>query len=217
LCDEAERAWDGACGSGQAAIGLSKHFAHVEATDISAEQIANAKPASNVTYGVQSAEKTTFPDAHFDLVCVAQALHWFDYANYWPEVQRILLPNGIFAAWGYSWFNISPPIDEAIDRHLLAVLQPYWAKQNQLLWDNYINVPFPLEQIEPPTFSMSLDWSLDELFNYLHSWSAVRRCMDANGDQFFNDAYAQVAQMWGDPATKQLITMPICTLFGRNT
>ena len=168
-------------------------------------------------YGVQSAEKTTFPDAHFDLVCVAQALHWFDYANYWPEVQRVLKPNGLFAAWGYSWFNITPAINDVIDQHLRVHLRPYWAKQNQLLWDSYANVPFPLTRIESPQFSMSLEWSLDELFNYLHSWSAVRRCMDANGKQFFEDAYSQVADVWGnDKSARHLVTMPICTLFGRN-
>ena len=216
LCDETGRVWDGACGSGQAAVGLSQYFEHVDATDISAEQIANAKQADNVTYGVQSAEKTTFPNAHFDLVCVAQALHWFDYANYWPEVQRVLKPNGVFAAWGYSWFNISPLIDDAINQHMLAVLTPYWAKQNQLLWDNYVNVPFPFERIAAPQFMMTLDWTLDQLFNYLHSWSAVRRCMDANGDQFFNTAYEEVAKLWGESTHYRTVTMPICTLFGRN-
>jgi ubiquinone/menaquinone biosynthesis C-methylase UbiE len=48
---------------------------------------------------VQSAESTTFIDESFDAVCVAQALHWFDYELFWPEVQRVLKPSGVFAAW----------------------------------------------------------------------------------------------------------------------
>ena len=214
LCNETERAWDGACGSGQAAIGLSRHFGQVYATDVSAEQIANAKSAPNIMYGVGSAENPTFPNNHFDLVCIAQALHWFDYDKFWVQVQRVLKPNGVFAAWGYSWFTISPAIDNLIQSTLLDVLQPFWATQNKLLWDNYIDVPFPLTRLDTPPFRMSLDWDLDGLFNYLHSWSAVRRCMDTHGDQFFQDAYQQVSAQWGDPTTLRTATMEICLLVG---
>src|SRR5215204_1138048 len=64
-----ERAWDCATGSGQAALGLALHFAHVDATDASAEQVANAKAAPNVSYSVQPAESTSFAPASFDAVC----------------------------------------------------------------------------------------------------------------------------------------------------
>ena len=38
------RAWDCACGSGQASLDLAARFARVEATDASAEQLAQAAP-----------------------------------------------------------------------------------------------------------------------------------------------------------------------------
>ncbi|WP_445361712.1 methyltransferase domain-containing protein [Microbulbifer sp. EKSA005] len=45
-------AWDCACGSGQAAIGLAKLFSSVYATDISAEQIKAAKAHPKIHYQV---------------------------------------------------------------------------------------------------------------------------------------------------------------------
>ena len=87
-----ERAWDCATGNGQAAVGLARHFAHVEATDASAEQIANAIAAPNVRYSVQPAESTSFAAASFDAITVAQARHWFDLDRFHAEVRRVLRP-----------------------------------------------------------------------------------------------------------------------------
>lgn len=216
ICKNHEAAWDGACGNGQAAVSLARTFKSVQATDISEQQIANAIPSDGVTYSVQPSEATTFDDNQFDLVCVAQALHWFDYDRFWPEVKRVLKPDGIFAAWGYGWFSINPAIDACIQQKLLDPIEPYWAVQNRLLWNQYRNVPFPFERIHAPTFKMDTVWDVDHLFAYLHSWSAVRRCMDKRGDGFFMEAYEAVKAIWGDAAEKKRIKMDLYTLVGRN-
>ena len=104
LCGEQKSAWDAACGNGQAVVDLATHFAEVHATDVSEQQIANALPNPSVRYSVQAAEKTNFAENQFDLIGVAQALHWFDHDLFWNEVKRVLKPKGIFAAWGYAWF-----------------------------------------------------------------------------------------------------------------
>src|SRR5688500_9928367 len=78
LSPSRDAAWDCATGNGHAARGFARHFAHVEATDASAQQIEHASASSIVTYSVQPAEGTNFAPASFDAVCVAQALHWFD-------------------------------------------------------------------------------------------------------------------------------------------
>lgn len=174
LCNEHIRAWDVACGSGQAAVDLAAHFDEIHASDISEQQIEHAHPHPKVQYSVQPAEKTNFPDNYFDIICVAQALHWFDYPRFWPEVKRVLKPNSIFAAWGYSWFSINPAADQAFQENFLAPIKPYWAEQNQLLWDGYRDVPFPFERIEIPQFEMSVEWDFEQLFAYIQTWSAAR-------------------------------------------
>ena len=81
-CQQHQAAWDCACGNGQAAIGLASYFDAVYATDISQQQIANAKKHPKVIYSVQPSEHTYFHDDQFDIVCIAQALHWFDLGQF---------------------------------------------------------------------------------------------------------------------------------------
>src|SRR6185437_5143064 len=69
--------WDCGTGNGQVAVKLAAQFKNVYATDISQSQLDNAQKQNNIFYSLQPAEKTNFPDNFFDLVVVAQAVHWF--------------------------------------------------------------------------------------------------------------------------------------------
>jgi methylase of polypeptide subunit release factors len=51
-CRNREAAWDCATGSGQAATALATIFDRVEATDVSAAQVAEAFAAPNIRYSV---------------------------------------------------------------------------------------------------------------------------------------------------------------------
>ena len=62
---------------------------------------------------------------------------------------------------------------------------------------------------------MTMHWNIDELFTYLHSWSATRRCMDAIGDAFLVDVSEQVAKVWGNPEQKRKIAMDFCVIAGK--
>ncbi|WP_033963912.1 class I SAM-dependent methyltransferase, partial [Pseudomonas aeruginosa] len=106
LCGQRRRAWDCATGTGQAALGLAQYFGEVLASDTSTQQIEHAVVHPGIRYSVQDAEATDYPDAAFDLVCVAQAWHWFDHSRFNRELLRVLRPGGVFAAWGYGWFSI---------------------------------------------------------------------------------------------------------------
>ncbi|HEY5392662.1 MAG TPA: class I SAM-dependent methyltransferase, partial [Hanamia sp.] len=77
LVPNKQNAWDCGTGNGQVAFELSKTFDHVFATDISQSQIDNALRSDNISYSVQPAEKTNFKDHRFDLIVIAQAIHWF--------------------------------------------------------------------------------------------------------------------------------------------
>jgi SAM-dependent methyltransferase len=133
VCDEHKSAWDAVCGNGQAAVSFARYFKEVQASDISEQQIAHAIQNPKVTCSVQPVEATNFVQNKFDLVCVAQALHWFDLGLFWPEVKRVLKPGGIFAAWGYTWFSIENGIDEFIREKILRIIDSYWAPQVKLL------------------------------------------------------------------------------------
>jgi len=95
-------AWDCACGSGQASLDLAGHFARVVATDASAAQLAGAQPHAGVEYRQAPAEASGLADASVDLICVAQALHWFDLPRFYAEARRVLKPDGVLAVWTYG-------------------------------------------------------------------------------------------------------------------
>ena len=77
LAPGTSRAWDCGTGNGQAAIGLARWFDQVDATDASADQIANAMTHERIRYAVAPSEASGLADSSIDLVCVAQALHWW--------------------------------------------------------------------------------------------------------------------------------------------
>lgn len=215
ICPARHAAWDAGCGNGQASLDLVNYFESVEATDVSASQIANAPGCDGVTFSVQPAERTDFGNASFDAVCVAQALHWFDYDKFWLEVRRVMKPGGIFAAWGYNWPHVDPGIDEILDKSFLSVIRPYWARRNKLLWDGYKDVPFPLEPLEVPNIELTMHWSVEQFFAYLHSWSATRRCMDAIGDEFFETSFRKVREAWGNEPERP-VSMEFVLIAGNN-
>jgi len=202
-------AWDCGTGNGQASASLSRYFSSVQATDPSQEQIANAIALDNVHYSVQRAEQTDFPAGSFDAICVAQALHWFDFDAFFAEVQRVAKPGAVFAAWGYDWFSVSAEFDAAFKASILDIIAPYWAPQNQLLWRGYVDAPIPWPRITAPAFQIQAQWNLYELLAYVHSWSATRRCMTALGAGFFEAAQEALAPLWGTPQLKRNISMPL--------
>ncbi|MCF6276087.1 MAG: class I SAM-dependent methyltransferase [Robiginitomaculum sp.] len=206
--------WDCATGNGQAAIGLAQVFDQVYATDISTEQIANRLDVANVNFSVCPAEQTGFADNMFDVVNVAQALHWFDFDRFWPEVRRVLKPGGVFITYAYAWFAVTPAIDALVESEIKTVVAPYWAAQNQLVADHYKDVVFPFEKIEVPEIELTAHWDFEHLMNFLHSWSATRRCMDDKGSVFFEQARAKLLQAWGDPADVKLATSPLMLIAG---
>ncbi|RBP48340.1 class I SAM-dependent methyltransferase [Arenicella xantha] len=214
-CLNHDHAWDCATGNGQAARHLIKHFAKITASDISAQQIAEAIPHPSIRYIQSGAEHTPLANNSVDLVTVAQALHWFDYQQFWPEVARVLRPGGVFAAWGYNWPRWGEQFDKVLTESFLRVIHPYFSANNQLLWDGYRDVIFPFTPIDSPKFSMTVQYTLDQLFDFLHSVSATRRCIEHQGDDFFHQAYQATAQIWGNPNLNREFEIDLVLLVGK--
>lgn len=176
-----DTALDLATGNGQVAAALAPHFNKVYATDISAKQLENAKTAPNIYYSVGRAEATGFADDSFDLVTVAQAVHWFDFDVFYTEVKRILKPGGVLAILGYGLFSSNPDADKLIRHFYSDIVGPYWDPERRYLDENYETIPFPLKEIEAKTFANSFIWTFDQLVGYLNTWSAVQHYINKNG------------------------------------
>jgi len=105
------RALDVATAAGHTALAFAPYVAHVTATDITdemlaeAEKLASARGTANITTAKADAQALPFADASFDLVtCRIAAHHFPDGPRFVAEVWRVLKPGGTFALVD----NISP-------------------------------------------------------------------------------------------------------------
>lgn len=72
--------------------------AKIQGCDINADMVAKAKLASpDIHFFENIAEDLPFGDNKFNLITVAQAIHWFDRPKFYPEMLRILKSGGTLA------------------------------------------------------------------------------------------------------------------------
>lgn len=209
-------AWDCACGSGQAALGLARQFTRIIATDASAAQIAAALPHPAVEYRVAPAEQSGLPDASVDLVCVAQALHWLDLERFYAEARRVLRPGGVLAVWCYGVHRLDDPDADRLMRHFYGtVVGPYWPPERTLVENGYRMLPFPFAEIAAPAYTLQAEWTLDQLLGYLRSWSASDRYRKARGVDAVDAFATEMLPLWGAPERLRTIRWPLALRVGR--
>lgn len=174
-------AWDCGAGSGQFTQLLAPYFDQVVATDISEQQLQLAPYFDNVSYQLQSSEQTTFAAHSFDLITVAQAIHWFDFDAFYREVVRTLKPEGILAVIGYGLVQVeNEQINQLIKQIYCEKLNGYWDPERRYIDEEYQTIPFPFREIILPTFKMKYQWTAAQLLKYLSTWSAVRHYSEKN-------------------------------------
>lgn len=214
LVPQKQNAWDCGTGNGQIAQVLCQDFDTVEATDISASQLDNAYAAANIRYSVQPAEQTTFNDNTFDLITVAQAVHWFDFERFNEEVKRVGKPNSIIALIGYELICITPEIDAVILRLYKQILGPYWAPERAYLEQQYKAIPFPFRELETPEITNIKLWKFEHLLGYLNTWSSVHLFIEKNGYNPVEEISKDLALHWGTAAFRK-VYFPIIFRAGR--
>jgi SAM-dependent methyltransferase len=209
-----ELAWDVGTGNGQAAVELAKFFGIVVATDPSAAQIKNAVAHANVSYRVQAAEQSDLADRSVDLVTVAQALHWFDFERFYPEVKRVMKSTGVFAAWTYTLNQVTPEIDAVVRHYYQDIVGPYWPPERTFIDECYRTIPMPLQEINAPPIRMETQWSLSDYIGYLHTWSATQRYQQTHLKNPVAEIVASLTSAWGEPTIRTVI-WPIYMRVGR--
>ncbi|MBI3447359.1 MAG: class I SAM-dependent methyltransferase [Acidobacteria bacterium] len=201
-------AWDCACGSGQASILLADHFERVVATDASREQIANAAPHPGIQYRVAREDDSGLKDAGASLVTVAQALHWLDRPKLYGEVDRVLEPGGVFAAWCYVLLRISPEVDRVLDWFYAERVGRWWPPERRHTENGYRDLPFPFDEIPGGEWWIESRLDRTRLLGYIGTWSSVRNCRAA-GDDPMPELEAALAPHWPDAAERREIRSPV--------
>ncbi len=215
LVPDRGRAWDCATGNGQVAAVLADYFEQVEATDLSATQLAQAAPRPNVRYQVASAEQTPFAAASFDLITVGQAVHWFDLPAYHREVRRLARPGAVLAEWGYGLLRTDDAgINAVLDHFHDHTTAPYWDANRGHIADEYARLPFPFEAVQTARFRAERRWSVADLLGYLRTWSAAANyARQHDGADVVALVEAELTRRWGPG--ERTIAVPVFARAGR--
>ena len=206
-------ALDIATGNGQVAHKLSAYFKKVYATDISQKQLDNAIQVENVIYSKEPAENTSFENQKFDLIVVAQAVHWFDFEAFYKEIYRILKPEGIFAVMGYGLFSTNKDSDKILRHFYYNIIGPYWDAERKYLDENYETISFPFEEIPAKKFENQFTWTFETLIGYLQTWSSVQHYISKNKQNPIDLIYDDLKVSW--EKNDQKVTFPLLLRIGK--
>ncbi len=209
-------AWDAGCGNGQASVALAGHFERVIGSDPSAAQIAATTPHPRIDYRVGAAEEAVFAAGSLDLICVAQALHWFDPTRFHPLARAALVEGGLIAAISYGLCRVDPEVDAVFQQLYEDILGPYWPAERVHVENGYRDLPFPWNELNPlPEFAMESQWDLAGYRGYLGSWSALQRYRKQIGEDPRQRIDAALAHAWGDPQQRRTVHFPLRLRVGR--
>ncbi len=205
-----QRVWDCACGSGQASADLAECFEFVIATDLSAEQLRQARAHPRIEYRRALAEDSGIPSGTIDLVTVAQALHWFDCERFYSEARRVLRPGGLLAVWSYAVCSLeSAEADERVQHFYANTVGPYWPPERRHVESGYQTLPFPQPEITVPEFELHLRWTLAQFVGYLGSWSATNRYIKSVGCNPLPELRRALEPFWSTADGRLQITWPL--------
>ena len=129
LCADGQSVLDLGTGTGVLPRNMYRYGAQWTGTDISEEQIAQAKALSegmNIRYFAVPAEKLDFPDASFDVVTACQCFWYFDHERVMPLLHRLLRPQGSILLLYMAWLPFEDEIARASEELVLRY-HPTWS------------------------------------------------------------------------------------------
>lgn len=214
LVKNKDMAWDCATGNGQVARILAQHFKTVYATDISEKQLTQALKLPNIVYRVESSDQANVPDNNFDLITVAQAIHWFNFDAFYAEVKRTLKPDGVLVVIGYGVMFIDKKVDKVVHKLYEDILGKYWDPERRYIEEGYKTIPFPFEEIATPHFQIKTTWNFNQMIGYLNTWSSLQHYKKANDRNPLEYMFTELKEAWGSDDVKD-VHFPILLRVGK--
>ena len=212
--NEFSLAWDCGTGNGQVAAQLATRCQKVLASDISIKQLEQAPIKPNIGYLLCRAEHTPLAAGTIDLVCVAQAIHWFDFKAFYEEVRRVAKPGALLAVWGYGLIKVSSEVDPLVQKLYSQTLAGFWDEERKYIDEAYQTISFPFPEIETPAFSIRCQWTFEQFMGYLSSWSAVQHFIRENGQSPLAGFKEELKPLWKEQEVKA-IHFPVFMRVGR--
>jgi hypothetical protein len=101
-----------------------------------------------------------------------------------------------------------------VNRYYYEVVGPFWPEERQLI-EQFADLPFPFQEIDPPKFEMTAHWNFDHLVGYLRTWSSTQRFMAAKASDPLEQITDQLRQVWADPQRVRNAVWPLTVRIGR--
>ena len=129
LCKDGQSVLDMGTGTGVLPRNMYRYGAKWTGTDISAEQIEQAKIMSkgmDIEYHAFSAEQIAFPDDSFDVITACQCFWYFDHENIMPKLYRMLKKDGRILVLYMAWLPYEDKI-AGMSEELVLKYSPEWS------------------------------------------------------------------------------------------
>lgn len=151
------------------------------------------------------------PPGEFHNYFGPQAGRYREYRPRYPEAlfHHLAVSGGVLAAWCYARCTVDSAVDEIVDLFYTVTLGPFWLKERRLVDEGYRTIALPLDEMAPPPFEMTEQWSLSEFASYIRTWSAVNRFIEVRGEEPVFAFEEALAEMWGDPRQRRRVKWPV--------
>lgn len=131
LCTKGQKVLDLGTGTGVLPRNLYRYGAEFIGTDISSNQIEQAKRLAaaqkmEIEFVVSSAESLQYPDKTFDVVTACQCFFYFDPVVLLPNLARMLKPGGKLAILYMAWLPEEDRIAHESEE-LILKYNPLWS------------------------------------------------------------------------------------------
>lgn len=131
LCTDGQKVLDLGTGTGVLPRNMYRYGAQWTGTDISPEQIEQAKRLSEeagmkVDYYAVPAEEIDLPDGSFDVITACQCFWYFDHEKVMPELAGLLKPEGRLLILYMAWLPYEDRIAGASEE-LVLKYSPEWS------------------------------------------------------------------------------------------
>lgn len=130
LCVSGQRVLDIGTGTGVVPRSMYKYGAEWTASDISENQIAQARKLAesagmDISFVVSPAEKLDFPEGTFDVVTACQCFFYFDYDVVIPKIAGMLKDGGKLVILFMAWVPAEDAVAKASEE-LVLKYNPDW-------------------------------------------------------------------------------------------